>query len=155
MPYYDITAGFILRTPITVPTLHEHLIAALRSLQVETKVEKDIVEFRVPLIMTITRGFALQGASFGQIELEIVDNGCGVKYKIATVPMRLFCVVLALISTILIPFTYFGRLNLSLSALLFPAFGGLLMSVFGYLAGRAIVSWKFRRFVSIVANTLE
>jgi hypothetical protein len=152
MPYYDVSGKLELQTAVPEAVFREHLIAALRSLQVEAKADGSSVEFQVPLIKTVTRGFKLQGVSFGRIELEILNNSCAVNYRIATMPMRLFCVALGLIGLVYPSATYIAGLPWSPSSLLFSTFGTLLLSGLAYMAGRAVVSWKFGAFMRVVAS---
>jgi hypothetical protein len=152
MPYYDISGRLELQTSASAPVLRERLIAALSSLQVEAHANGSTVEFQAPFIKTVTRGFKLQGASFGQIELEVLNNRCAVNYRIATMPMRLFCVALGLIGLVYPSATYIAGLPWSPSSLLFSTFGTLLLSGLAYMAGRAVVSWKFGAFMRVVAS---
>ena len=152
MPYYDISGRLELQTSASAPVLRERLIAALSSLQVEAHANGSTVEFQAPFIKTVTRGFKLQGASFGQIELEVLNNRCTVNYRIAAVPMRLFCAALALIGAVYPPLTYIAGLRWHPSSLLFAVFGALLLSGFAYVAGMAVVSRKFGVFMRAVAS---
>jgi hypothetical protein len=152
MPYYDVSGKLELQIAVPEAVFREHLIVALRSLQVEAKADGSSVEFQVPLIKTVTRGFKLQGASFGRIELEILNNTCDVNYRIATMPMRLFCVTLGLIGLVYPSATYIAGFPWSPSSLLFSTLGTLLLSGLAYMAGRSVVSWKFGTFMRAVAS---
>ena len=152
MPYYDVSGKLELQTAVPEALFREHLIAALRSLQVEAKADGSSIEFQVPLIKTVTRGFKLQGASSGQIELKILNNTCTANYRIATVPMRLFCAALGLIGLVYASAAYVAGLPWSSSSLLFQPLALCFLSGLAYLAGRAVVSWKFGTFMRAVAS---
>ena len=152
MPYYDISGRLELKTSVSESVFRERLVTALQLLPVEVHAIGNTVEFQVPFVKTVTRGFALQGASSGRIELEILNNACAVNYRIATMPMRLFCVALALIGLVYPSATYIAGLPWSPSSLLFSTFGTLLLSGLAYMAGRAVVSWKFGALMRAVAS---
>jgi hypothetical protein len=156
MPQYDISS--LLELPITVsqPVLRELLIKELHSMQIEAEtLEGETIYFRVPLLHTITRGSRLKGISSCQIGFTTADNRYTVSYKIATVPMRLFCILLPVLAIIYLPIQFAMIQGASVCSLLISIFGILCLSGLAYTAGKAAVSSKFRAFIFSAANEAQ
>ncbi|OGO69319.1 MAG: hypothetical protein A2Z37_04380 [Chloroflexi bacterium RBG_19FT_COMBO_62_14] len=59
----------------------------------------DTLQFKVPLIKTVTRGYAIQGVSRGELKIQgATSNSWVLSYRLETAPMRWFCVVVVILA---------------------------------------------------------
>jgi hypothetical protein len=149
MAYFDVVDTLQLAPSLS----QEQLINALKKIHIESrKINDEQIEFQVPLFEAMTRGYALQGASFGIVTFEKTKDYFTIHYKISISPIRLFVILLPVAAFIMSIIIFNSDPKVSpLIIFLFPMVASLL-SCLGYFLGMVIVSWEFREFIRSIVK---
>jgi len=151
LSYFDISAKTTITGIDASAEITSRLAHALRSIGAEVSIPApDTLQFKVPLIKTLTRGYAIKGVSRGEFKIQGATSSSWVlSYRLETAPMRWFCVVFVILA-IFIPWLVAASIGAPREppTPLLTAIPGALVSALAYFAGRMFVRLKFRVFVS-------
>ena len=150
MAYHDISGRLEIRTSSDQNAIIGRLVDSLHSIKVQPNIyrEKEI-NFQVPFLKTVTRGYVLQGVSSGSIKLNQLQlNQFVLEYTLITLPMRIFLLFMALWVVVLLPgFLFFTDTPINIQSYALFALVGILFTSFAYFAGKFFVNLKFRSFL--------
>ena len=149
MTYFDVSDTLQLTPSLS----QEQLISALKKIHINSKkINDEQIEFQVPLFEAMTRGYALQGASFGIVTFVKTDDSFTIRYKISIFSIRLFVILLPVAAVIMSIIIFNSDPKVSpLIMFLFPI-GALFLSCLGYFWGMVIVSWEFSEFIRSIVK---
>jgi len=150
MAYYDISGKLEISSPSSQKEILGRLLASFRSSRVNAVIQEDNqVTFNIPFLRTVTRGYIFQGISSGLLRLEETNlNTFILEYRLVTLPMRLFLIIMVLWLGVGMPAvsSLFGE---AINFQSYISFGSvaIVFVAFAFLVSRFFVKHKFTVFI--------
>jgi outer membrane protein assembly factor BamB len=149
MAYYDISGRLEITTSSEQEVIIELLMNSLRFAKANASIVlENGIEFQVPFLKTVTRGYILQGISSGSISLSKLQfNAIRLEYKLKTLPMRVTLMVMAIWTTIVLPSLLFFRTKSASVQSYSFALINIAFTAFFYFAGKFFIQQNFKSFI--------
>lgn len=150
MSYYDIVGKIELASSSTPKEITDGFVDSFRARKTNISAQSDNdVSFEVPLIKSVTRGYIFQGITSGNIRVEQSNiNQLTVEYKLITLPIRVFTIVMFLWIALGMPLiTYYLRERSNFQGYLPFALTALVIFLAVIVASRYYTKYKFSSFL--------
>ena len=151
MAYHDISGKLEIETSSDQNAIIGRLVDSLHSIKAQpNSYRENEINFQVPFLKTVTRGYVLQGVSSGSIKLNQLQlNHFVLEYTLITLPMRLFLLFMALFWVVILlsGFLFFTGTFINIQSYALFALVGILFTSFAYFAGKFFVNLKFKSFL--------